>query len=421
MRCSATILLAIGLVLFAASFVEGSDADPLLFLAVADGETLSEQRPDTPVNPASVIKLGTTLWGLDRLGADHRYHTTFGVTGDWDRTAGVVTGDLVIEGGADPDFQWENTFLVAQALNRAGLRTVRGRLVIRGTFWNGWEHGVEKRATDPVERGHRMGRRIIDSLDPRRWTTSHENTWTAMCTRRGLDPAQRPRVAVTGGVAVGGSEPATPIVVHRSNRLADILRRFNVYSNNDIIRIADPFGGEVGLEAFLLDRLAPMSRGIELATASGERRNRMTARQMVALLDAVRNEAEAQGLELEDLLPVIGCDPGATRRMFPALAAAPLTGTVTCKTGTLTSTDGGVAVVAGTFTDAAGIPVLFAIAAPKAGGRLQHWRQLEQRWVMRLMTDRGGAIPRPCGPELPFSDTFAIVDAVGLHDKAVSH
>jgi D-alanyl-D-alanine carboxypeptidase/D-alanyl-D-alanine-endopeptidase (penicillin-binding protein 4) len=382
----------------------------------ADGRVLSSQAADLPVNPASVVKAGTSLWALDLLGAGHRWETSFAVDGEWDRASGVLDGDLVVIGSADPDFQWENVFLVARALNRAGLHTVRGRLVVLGTFWNGWEHGVETRITDPGARNLAMGRRVVDALDPRRWSTSHANTWKAMCRRRGLDASDPPRVRVTGGVAVGGASEPVPILVHRSNPLVDTLRRFNVYSNNDIVRIAEPMGGAAGLVAYLRDRLGSGGEAIELTTTSGERRNRMTARQMVALIAELRAEADEQGLGLRRLLPVIGCDDGATRRMFPTLAAPPLTGAVTCKTGTLTHTDGGVAVVAGTFTGADGLEVTFAAAAPAAGGRLQHWRRLEQRWVLSLMDARGGAVTAPCDDLLPFSDTSADVEIVDVAD-----
>jgi D-alanyl-D-alanine carboxypeptidase len=147
----------------------------------------------------------------------------------------------------------------------------------------------------------------------------------------------------------------------------------------------------------------------------------MTARQMVALVAELRTEADEHGLALRRLLPVIGCDDGATRRMFPALAAPPHAGAVTSKTGTLTTTDGGVAVLAGTFTGADGVEVTFAVAAPSAGGRLQSWRRLEQRWVLSIIDARGGAVALPCNDPLPFSDTHALVDVVDVDDEAVGH
>ncbi len=401
-------------VAMAAVIVAGasSDFDRLHFIAVGPGEVLSSQKADQAVNPASVVKIGTSLWALDRLRAGHRYRTVVGFVGTWDRGTGILDGDLVIRGGGDPDFQWENAYLVARELNRMGLHRVEGRVRIQGSFWFGWEHGVETRLLEPRQRGERMGRRLIAALDPARWDRSHENTWQAMCLRRGWNAGERPLVEVTGGVRVSDLGEVVPLVVHDSNPLPDILRRFNVYSNNDIVRIADGLGDITEFEAYVSARLGLESGGIELTTASGERRNRMSVRQMVALLSELRDEAAEQGLELHELLPVIGCDPGATRRMFPSLAASPLTGTVTCKTGTLTNTDGGVAVLAGTFTGPENQPVSFAIAAPRAGGRLQSWRQVQQRWVLSLIEDQGGAVPVPCGKPLPFSDTFAEVETV---------
>ena len=392
--------------------LSASDADRLHLFAIAGDEILDSQKADVPVNPASVVKVGTSLWALDRLRAGHRYRTVIGFVGTWDRGTGVLDGDLVVRGGGDPDFQWENAYLVARELNRLGLHRVEGRIRIQGSFWFGWEHGVETRLVEPKQRGELMGHRLIVALDPARWDRSHENTWQAMCQRRGWDASERPQVEIVGGVRVSDLGEVVPLVIHLSNPLPDILRRFNVYSNNDIVRIADGLGEMGEFEAFVTARLGSETGRIELATASGERRNRMSVRQMAALLNELRDEAAEQGLELHELLPVIGCDPGATRRMFPSLAAPPLTGTVVCKTGTLTRTDGGVAVLTGTFTSPDRESVTFAIAAPEAGGRLQYWRQLQQRWVLAMIEEQGGAVPVPCGKPLPFSDTFAEVESV---------
>jgi len=164
------------------------------------------------------------------------------------------------------------------------------------------------------------------------------------------------------------------------------------------------------LEDFINRRLGIESGGVEFETASGERRNRMTVEQMVALLTELEVEAASQDLELQQLLPVIGCDPGSTRQMFPALAGPDHAGSVTCKTGTLTHTDGGVAVLAGTFTSAVKGPVVFAVAAPRAGGSLQYWRRAQQRWILDLMDQLGGDVRRPCGPPLPYSDADAMLE-----------
>ena len=67
----------------------------------------------------------------------------------------------------------------------------------------------------------------------------------------------------------------------------------------------------------------------------------------------------------------------------------------------------GVAVLAGAFTSPTTGPVVFAVAVPRAGGRLEHWRRVQQRWILDLMDEVGGAVATPCGEKLPFSDADA--------------
>ena len=166
------------------------------------------------------------------------------------------------------------------------------------------------------------------------------------------------------------------------------------------------------MESFLERKLGVTPETVQLTTASGEQRNRLTARAAVDLLREFRLITVENGLTPRDLLPAVGCAPGPTRRMFPGLAAPARTGSVVVKTGTLTTTDGGVAVVAGFFESPAAGEVLFCIAAPRTGGQLQHWRSLEQAWLLDLIATAGGAVQEPCGPELPFSDTHAEVEPV---------
>lgn len=395
------------------SITGAADSDRLLFHSeTLSGRVLSSRGADVPFNPASVVKVGTSLWALERLGADHRYRTVFGVKGKWDKASGLLEGELVVEGWGDPDFQAENAFLVARRLNQIGLRRVDGGLRIDGTFWIGWENGVERRVLGPRDRVELMGGRLRAVLDPRRWNKTTRASWEALCVRRGWDPADPPRVEIVGSVRPGSPADWTPVVVHRSNPLPVLLRRFNVYSNNDIVRIAEILGGPEALEVFLEGRLGVAPEAVELQTASGERRNRLTARTAVALLRAFTETLAKIGLSPGELLPVIGCDPGSTGRKFPRLSGPAHTGSVVVKTGTLTTTDGGVAVVSGYFETPGSEEVLFCVAAPGSGQQEPHWRTIEQAWLLDLMSTVGGALQRPCGPELPFSDTLAEVEWV---------
>jgi D-alanyl-D-alanine carboxypeptidase/D-alanyl-D-alanine-endopeptidase (penicillin-binding protein 4) len=394
-------------------WAHAADRDQLLFHAeTLRGDPLQSQGAGTPFNPASLVKVGTSLWALDRLGAEHRYRTVFGIDGEWNKKTGRLVGSLVVQGWGDPDMQPENVFLIARQLNRLRLFRVEGWLRIDGDFWIGWENGVANRVLDPQDRVDRMGRRLRSVLDPRRWDDSTRAAWDAMCERRGWDPNDPPRIEIVGSVRPGAPSDWTPVVVHRSNPLPVLLRRFNVYSNNDIIRIAENLGGPEQLEAFLEKKLELEPPDLELETASGEKHNRLDAKTGVRLMRSFVETAGEMGLSPADVLPVIGCDPGSTDRKFPMLAQPENAGSVVAKTGTLINTDGGVTVVGGVFSTPSNEIILFCIGVRQTGWKEPHWRGLQQSWLLDLIDEVGGAVQRPCGEELPFSDTYAEVEWV---------
>jgi D-alanyl-D-alanine carboxypeptidase/D-alanyl-D-alanine-endopeptidase (penicillin-binding protein 4) len=365
-----------------------------------------------------VVKIGTSLWALQRLGAEHRYETVIGILGRRDQSSGMVDGSLVVVGGGDPDFHLENAFLVARELNHLGIEVVREGLVLSGPFTMGWEHGVSGRESDPQQRLQTMGNRLQRALDPEQWDQDTRQCWQEMCDRRGWSPQHPPRVVVSGGVSVvdvvdaADAGPMTPLIRHRSNPLKALLKRFNVYSNNDIIRVADGLGGVAELQGFLRSRLSAQPSALQLGTASGEERNRMTSRLVVRLLRELREASDELGAEPADILPIPGCDPGPIPRMFARLAAGDTARTAVCKTGTLREQDSGVAVLAGYLSTERYGEVLFSVAAPAAGNRLGHWRKVEEDWLLGLVERLGGALPRPCRGSLPFSDTMSIVEEV---------
>ena len=89
----------------------------------ADG-TADSRRADESLNPASVVKVATTLWALETLGPTHRFRTTFAVRGTIDVESGVLHGDVLVFGNGDPDFHVENAQLVARRLIEAGVQLV---------------------------------------------------------------------------------------------------------------------------------------------------------------------------------------------------------------------------------------------------------------------------------------------------------
>ena len=90
--------------------------------------TLLRLNLDTPRNPASVIKLLTTLAALELLGPGYQWQTAYfadGVIED-----GVLRGDLIFKGGGDPFLTVERLLGDVLALRQRGLETIAGQLVI---------------------------------------------------------------------------------------------------------------------------------------------------------------------------------------------------------------------------------------------------------------------------------------------------
>jgi len=375
----------------------------------ASGQVVSSQQGEQPINPASVVKVATSLWALEKLGADFALETRFFARGGVDWQRGLVRGDLVVQGSGDPDFQVENAFLVAVALNELGIREVHGAVVVNDRFWIGWENGSAGTEPDPTKRGLGMASRLRQALDSRRWNGSLRRAWRELAARRGFDPRRPPSLRVMGGVGCDGrSNLGELLLVHRSKPLLATLHRFNAFSNNDIERLAVHLGPPSELSGLLQARLPLVGEQPVLETLSGLGENRLSPKAIVALLRELVGSCRARELSLEALLPVAGCHPGTLAKFFPVLSSPPYAGAVAGKTGTLTSTDGGVAVLAGVAHTASG-ELFFCVAAPNAQGRLAQARKLQEAWLVQLVEQHGGPRPGECGAPVVEADEGSVI------------
>jgi len=82
----------------------------------------------TPMNPASTMKLVTTLAGLELLGPQYTWKTE--ALASAPLANGVLEGDLYLRGSGDPRFVIEHLWLLVQRLRGIGLREIRGDLVL---------------------------------------------------------------------------------------------------------------------------------------------------------------------------------------------------------------------------------------------------------------------------------------------------
>ena len=105
----------------------GADALAAIALPLAGGRAW-QFRADTPMQPASTMKLATSIVALARLGPDHRGRTD--LLGSAPVVDGVLQGDLVLRGGADPDLNLAQFWQMLETLRESGIHGVAGDLVV---------------------------------------------------------------------------------------------------------------------------------------------------------------------------------------------------------------------------------------------------------------------------------------------------
>lgn len=107
--------------------------DAIGVLVIKGDTTVISHLAERPMQPASTMKLVTTMVGLERLGPVFKGRTELRSAGEVKN--GVLKGDLVLRGGADVDFSGEALETMLRALRYQGIRRIDGNLVFdRGLF-----------------------------------------------------------------------------------------------------------------------------------------------------------------------------------------------------------------------------------------------------------------------------------------------
>lgn len=127
------------------ALVDAAGLGGITGFALADartGQMLDGFNAGEALPPASTAKALTALYGLERLGAGHRFATRLIATGEV--AGGVVQGDLVLAGSGDPVLDTDDLGDLAAALRSAGVRGVAGRFLV----WDGALPLVDRIADD---------------------------------------------------------------------------------------------------------------------------------------------------------------------------------------------------------------------------------------------------------------------------------
>ena len=360
-----------------------------------DGQKVAEQSVSELFNPASAIKLATALLALRTFGPQHRFVTALWTNGTFDKATGTITGDLIVS-GRDPSFHYEHAVMLAKELNRQGVRVVTGDLIVAPRFTMNFDWSAQ-----------RSGNKLYDTLDATRRPAPAVRAWNEERLVLGDQASLQsvPSVAVMGAVYVD-SVPAgaRTLLLHRSSKLADILKVLLCYSNNFMAeRIGDTLGGPQALQRFLISTVGVRPEEVQVASASGLGKSRITPRAMMKVYRALSDELAKNNLSPSDIISVAGVDPGTLEKRYTSEQSR---GSVIAKTGTLIRTDGGASALVGQMQTRTGETLLFVIFNQR--GNVLRFRINQDALITQIQNSRGGPAPfnyRPLTLAMRLTDT----------------
>jgi D-alanyl-D-alanine carboxypeptidase/D-alanyl-D-alanine-endopeptidase (penicillin-binding protein 4) len=345
-----------------------------------DSTLLIDRQGKIPVPAASLTKTATSLAAITTWGLDKKFDTEIGANGKIDR--GILQGDLIVRGGGDPLFVWEDAIALAQSLNKLGINKVTGNLIIVGKFHMNYK-------AEPQKAGELLKQALTGiNLPPALLTTEFKDVnIVKLPTAPTATTGKLPQVSIAGSVIVTEEPPTviTPLIRHRSLALIDIVRQMNIYSNNEIAQIlADSVGGAEQVMKIVSTTAKFPPAEIQLINGSGLGvQNRLSPRAVCQIFRTLHQTLQAANLNLADIFPVAGAEYIGTlkERNLPV-------GT-TIKTGTLNE----VSALGGVFPTRDRRLVWFVIV--NKGSQIAKLRQQQDTLLQSLVKEWGQVTPTP--------------------------
>ncbi len=345
-----------------------------------DSNLLIDRNGTIPVPSASLTKTATSLAAITKWGLDKRFDTTFSTNGKIDR--GILQGDLIVRGGGDPLFVWEDAISVAQSLNKLGINKISGNLIVVGNFHMNYQ-------ADPQTAGALFKQALTGiNLPPALLNTVFKDVnIVKLPIAPEVNTTKLSQAPIAGNVIVTAEPPTnlTPLIRHQSLPLVEIVRQMNIYSNNEIAQIlADSVGGAEQVMKIVATTAQFPPAEIQLINGSGlGEQNRLSPRAVCQIFRTLHQLLQPADLNLADIFPVAGAEYLGTLkdRHLPA-------GT-TIKTGTLNE----VSALAGVLpTQERGL-VWFVIV--NKGTQIAKLRQQQDTLLQSLLKQWGKVTPTP--------------------------
>lgn len=355
-----------------------------ILVETLDGKSVVDSYSNYAFNPASNVKIATSYAVLKTFGPDFRFQTTVWTEGQIDQTTRTLNGNLYIS-GRDPMFNLEHAVNVAYELNRLGISTVNGDLIVTDNFALNYN-------MSPVSSGNGLAA-AMDSIKRNGATVKAWQNYL-------INSGKYGKITLIPSVTVSGSVYVQPIpnnlrqlFTHESAPLREIVKVTMCYSNNFLAeRLGDMIGGPYRVAQMAQQAAGVSPQEFVLQTSSGLGINRVTPRAMMKLLRAFRSDLAKYKMTFADVMPVAGIDKGTLEGRFDTDFAR---GSVVGKTGTLGRTDGGVSALAGEISTRGGT-LLFVIFNQK--GSVPRFRTFQNNYVSLIQGQFGGAAQMPYNP-----------------------
>lgn len=344
-----------------------------------NGNVVMDTASSYAFNPASNVKVATAYAVLKTFGPDYRFPTNVWTDGQIDAVSGTLYGNVYVS-GRDPIFNLEHGVAIANELNRMGVRTVSGDLIVTDNFVMNYSTQAQ-----------RSGATLLSVLDSSKRGAAATRAWQNYLTnsRRVGQINSFPSVTFAGAVYVQSLPTNAKLLFsHESAPMREIVKTTLCYSNNFLAeRLGDMLGGAYAVARIVQQNAQVQPEEFYLQTSSGLGINRVTPRAMMRLLRTLRNELARNKMTFADIMPVAGVDRGTLERRFDTDFSK---GSVVGKTGTLGNTDGGVSSLAGEITTKNG-KLLFVIFNTR--GNVSRFRSFQNSLVSLIQGQLGGAAP----------------------------
>ena len=361
-----------------------TNPDQGVWIQSHDGAIASGRLSSRPLPSASLTKNATTLAALLTWGSNHRFITNISTTGQL--VGDTLRGDLIIEGSGDPLFVWEEAIALGNKLNQLGVKRVQGNLIVTGRFSMNFEPDRQESADF-----------LRLAFDSSRWQGEVGEQYATMPVG-----TPKPQLVILGNVrivpnlAVDNVSTRKLLIRHASLPLWQILKRMNTFSNNEMSEtLAAQLGGGRQVAAITANATGIPISEIRLINGSGlGQGNQISPRATVAILMAIHNRAQVEGLTLADLFPVSDCNCGTIEgRRMPKGAIV--------KTGTLSD----VSSLAGIVQTQAHGAIWFAIVN-RGEGDIDAFHRSQDRVLQALVAKWGlPKLPTASFAETPWQDS----------------